>query len=452
MKTNNQYLKNMTLYSIYVRNHKTVAGRHGMFTDVMEDLDRIKDLGVDILWLLPIHPIGEKNKKGSLGCPYSIADYDSVNPLYGSEDSLKDLIDKTHEKGMKIIIDVVYNHTSHDAKLLSQHPDYYYRKADGSLGNRVADWDDIIDLDYSHKGLWEKQISSLEHWIHLGIDGFRCDVASLVPLEFWQEARRRLSMINPQVIMIAESVHGEFINHIRKSGIPIACDSELFSVFDVCYDYDTHGQFLSYLHGNIDLETMLEKKRMQSYIYPDQSIKLRFLENHDMPRISSLVEGRLLENWTGFSFFEAGLTMVHGGQEKGDKNCPSLFEIDPVNWDENPEGLRINDYIGKWINIRKKSLFQQGYYTLRNQVMKGIVTASYESQDKMLVGVFNVEQKSGDLTLDYLLSEGWIKEQDSLDLVNLYNNQPIEIHGGKIKLKKEPLVFELLKAGVGNEN
>ena len=181
-------LRNKVIYSVYVRNHTN----DGTFNAVAEDLDRIKSLGTDIIWFMPIHPIGVKNKKGSLGCPYANKDYRTTNPEYGTMDDFKSLVEKIHAKGMKCIIDVVYNHTSPDSNLSVEHPEFFYRKPDGNFGNKVGDWSDIIDLDYSNKELWQYQIDSLVMWAKI-VDGFRCDVASFVPVEFWKQARENIA-------------------------------------------------------------------------------------------------------------------------------------------------------------------------------------------------------------------------------------------------------------------
>ena len=153
-------LRNKLMYQVFVRNYT----EEGTFDGVRRDLDRIRDLGVDIVYLLPIHPIGEKCRKGSLGSPYAISDYRAVNPEYGTLEDFRALAEAIHEKGMKCIIDVVYNHTSPDSVLSAEHPEWFYRKEDGSFGNHVGDWSDIIDLDYTREGLAEYQIETLKMW------------------------------------------------------------------------------------------------------------------------------------------------------------------------------------------------------------------------------------------------------------------------------------------------
>ena len=195
-------LQRQVIYSIYVRSHTP----EGTFRAVIPDLDRIKALGTDIIWFMPIHPIGVEGKKGSLGCPYANRDYREVNPAYGTMEDFRTLVNEIHARGMKCMIDVVYNHTSPDSTLFREHPEWFYHGADGRPGNKIGDWADVIDLDYGKRELWDYQIESLVMWAGI-VDGFRCDVASFVPLEFWLEARSAVEKVNPDCIWLAETVH-----------------------------------------------------------------------------------------------------------------------------------------------------------------------------------------------------------------------------------------------------
>lgn len=317
-------LRNKVIYSIYVRNHTN----DGTFNAVAEDLDRIKSLGTDIIWFMPIHPIGVKNKKGSLGCPYANKDYRTTNPEYGTMDDFKSLVEKIHAKGMKCIIDVVYNHTSPDSNLSVEHLEFFYRKSDGNFGNKVGDWSDIIDLDYSNKELWRYQIDSLVMWAKI-VDGFRCDVASFVPVEFWKQAREAVAKVNPDCIWLAESVHSSFNVFSRKSGIYTASDYELFDAFDMEYDYDIREVFDKYLKGETTLSNYMDMFNYQEAIYPQNYDKMRCLENHDQPRICHYVKNKSdLENYTAFLYFLKGSTLIYAGQEFGCDETPSLFDKD----------------------------------------------------------------------------------------------------------------------------
>ena len=221
-------LRDNVIYSIYVRNHT----KEGTFRAIEPDLDRIKELGTDIIWFMPIHPIGVKGKKGTLGCPYANRDYRTVNPEYGTMEDFKSLVNLIHEKEMKCIIDVVYNHTSPDSVLVTEHPEFFHRKENGEMGNRVGDWSDVVDLDYNNRDLWEYQVESLKFWAGI-VDGFRCDVASLVPLDFWRYAREEVSKVNPNCIWLAETIEYGFIKYCRGLGYKVASDCEMYDAFDM---------------------------------------------------------------------------------------------------------------------------------------------------------------------------------------------------------------------------
>ena len=228
-----QNLLHQVMYSVFVRNHT----KEGTFRALEGDLDRLKGLGADIIWLMPIHPIGSEGRKGTLGSPYAIQDYRGINPEYGTREDFIHLVDAIHARGMKCIIDVVYNHTSPDSVLAHTHPEYFLRDAEGRPTRKVADWWDVVDLDYSNRDLWNYQIDTLKQWAAI-VDGFRCDVASSVPLDFWCEARRQVETVRLGCIWLAESVHGAYVLGMRRTGAACATDTELYRAFDMTYDYD----------------------------------------------------------------------------------------------------------------------------------------------------------------------------------------------------------------------
>lgn len=195
-KNTSTALREQVIYSVYVRNHTP----EGTFRAV------IPVLTASARWngyrLVHAHPPHRREgQEGSLGCPYANRDYGTVNPEYGTLEDFKALVDAIHARGMKCIIDVVYNHTSPDAVYVTEHPEFYYRKPDGRFGNKTADWTDVIDLDYSCAALWDAQIQHLCYWAGI-VDGFRCDVASLVPVEFWKKAREAVEKVHPGCIWL----------------------------------------------------------------------------------------------------------------------------------------------------------------------------------------------------------------------------------------------------------
>ena len=176
------------IYQVFVRNHT----EEGTLKALVGDLDRIKGLGADILYLMPVQPIGVKGRKGSLGSPYAISDYSKINPELGDWDDFRLLVAAAHEKGLKVIADQVFNHTSRDSVLLSAHPEFYYRGPNGNLGNKIGDWSDVYDLDYGAPELIDYLLGILDLFLDAGADGFRFDVASLIPASFFASLKSHL--------------------------------------------------------------------------------------------------------------------------------------------------------------------------------------------------------------------------------------------------------------------
>lgn len=419
-------LRNKVIYSVYVRNHTN----DGTFNAVAEDLDRIKSLGTDIIWFMPIHPIGVKNKKGSLGCPYANKDYRTTNPEYGTMDDFKSLVEKIHAKGMKCIIDVVYNHTSPDSNLSVEHPEFFYRKPDGNFGNKVGDWSDIIDLDYSNKELWQYQIDSLVMWAKI-VDGFRCDVASFVPVEFWKQAREAVAKVNPDCIWLAESVHSSFNVFSRKSGIYTASDYELFDAFDMEYDYDIREVFDKYLKGETTLSNYMDMFNYQEAIYSQNYDKMRCLENHDQPRICHYVKNRSdLENYTAFLYFLKGSTLIYAGQEFGCDETPSLFDKDvfPRN-----TGIDLSNLFAKLDTIKKTVLDDDDYFKADADDENDIAILERDNNKSKKVGIFSLKSKSADVKVD--LPDGDYKNEISGETVTVSNGK-IHCNGNAIIIRK----------------
>lgn len=388
------YLRSDVIYSIYVRNHTP----EGTFRAVIPDLSRIRDLGTDIIWLMPIHPIGVKGKKGSLGCPYANRDYRSVNPEYGTLEDFKALVEAIHQHGMKCIIDVVYNHTSPDAVLTTEHPEFYYRKPDGNMGNRVGDWTDVVDLDYNCEDLWDYQIRSLVMWAEI-VDGFRCDVASFVPVEFWCRAREAVERVHPGCIWLAETVHSGFGQFSRKCGMYSANDYEMFEAFDMEYDYDIREVFDRYLKGEATLSNYIDMINFQECLYPANHIKMRCLENHDQPRIASFVKDELaLRNYTAFLYFLKGTTLIYAGQEYVNDHVPSLFEKDVFNRET---GKDLSPLLDKLYRIKKDVLSAEDYFKGTADDANHVAILERDDNCIKKLGVFSLKGLSADVKVGF---------------------------------------------------
>lgn len=419
-------LRNLLFYQVYLRNHTT----EGTFEAFNEDLDRIQDLGVDYVYFLPIHEIGQEKKKGSLGCPYSIKDYRSINHEYGTLDDFKKTVEEVHNRGMKVMIDVVYNHTSHDSVLMQEHPEFFYKNNKGEFANRVGDWWDITDLDYTTSiALWEELIDTLIYWTKCGVDGFRWDVASLLPFEFMDEAHERVLEINPDVIFLSESVHGGFLKYLRNQGFKALSEGEIFQIFDIAYDYDTHPYYEGYLKGEVSFRRYLEELLRQEEIYPDNYVKLRNLENHDYGRFAPMVDMNLdkINNWTAMVFFQKGATMIYAGQERLDANRPSLFDKDLVNWD----GTDISALIKKLSSITKGKIFSYGFYDIVIHDLE-VFVGHYKYLGKQILGIFNIGLVEGDIEVELL--DGEYK--------NILNDETVIVNNGRLTLSNYPIMIQ----------
>ncbi len=421
----NKALRNQVMYQVFVRNYS----KEGTFEKVREDLGRMKALGVDIIWLMPIHPIGKVKRKGTLGSPYAISDYRAVNPEFGTLDDFKRLVDAIHENGMKCIIDVVYNHTSPDSVLAAEHPEWFYRKADGSFGNRVGDWSDIIDLDYGNEALWDYQIETLKYWAEI-VDGFRCDVAPLVPIAFWEKARNEVAKVRENCIWLSESVEPGFITAMREQGYFAASDGEMYRAFDICYDYDIADEYNALFNADGTLQDYAAAVNRQEYIYPENYVKLRFLENHDRPRAHRLIpDERSLVNWTAFLFFQKGLTLLYNGQEFGATHLPSLFDRDTILMQ--PEnGPDLSPLIAKLSAIKHSPVFTDSSYRV-TAVDDGCLTAFHKGIVSCAYGIFALDGKPHTIKTDLLPGI----------YPNAITNDSIEVSNGEIQCDGTPIII-----------
>lgn len=417
-------LQNQVIYSIYVRSHTP----EGTFLSIIPDLDRIRELGTDIIWFMPIHPIGVKGKKGSLGCPYANRDYRTVNPAYGTMEDFRRLTDEIHARGMRCMIDVVYNHTSPDSVLFEQHPDFFYRLPDGSPGNRAGAWSDVIDLDYGNPALWDYQIESLAMWAGI-VDGFRCDVASFVPLDFWKRAREAVAAVKPGFVWLAESVHRSFGIHARRAGIGSVRDTDLYEAFDIEYEYDVREAFDAYLQGRGGLAHWLDLLCFQEEAYPENYNKLRFLENHDQPRIASFVKSESdLTNFTAMLYFMKGTTLIYAGQEFRDEHLPSLFEKETVARDPDRD---ISGLMRTLYGIKRRVLDPADDFSARSGDGRHIAVMTRQKDRRRKLGVFSLRSEAGDIEAD--LPDG--------DYVNLITDMPVSVRGGRLHTDGSPVIL-----------
>jgi hypothetical protein len=380
--------RNLVIYEVYVRNH----GPHGTFADVEADLPRIQSMGVDVVWFMPIHPIGKVKHKGTLGCPYSISDYRAINPLYGTRADFARLIERAHALDLKVMMDVVYNHTAHDSVLVHEHPEWFHQDEHGRPVTTVPDWSDVIDLKHPNEALSAYLIETLQGWAKLGVDGFRCDVASLLPQDFWMQARRDVAKVKPGVIWLAESVHAGFVGYRRAMGLSAISDSELYSAFDLTYDYDIWPIWQAAAVGKVVVSRFLEMLRYQDAIYPANFVKLRYVENHDQARVMAIAPTRAQAlAWTAFQAFNKGAFLIYGGQESAATHTPSLFDADRVAWGS----YELQPFLTLLAHLKKDPAQVAGRFALVEA--EPAIQATWYLPGNSLYGVFNVGATRGEV-------------------------------------------------------
>jgi len=312
-----EWTRNMVLYEINVRQFS----KSGTFAGVDSSLARIKDLGVNVLWFMPVYPIGEKNRKGELGSYYSIKDYKGVNPEFGTTEEFRALVAKAHSMGFHVILDWVGNHSSWDNHLALEHPDWYAKDATGNFISPF-DWSDVIQFDYNAAPLWDYMLDAMEYWVaDIGVDGYRCDFPGLVPEEFWFKATTRLNAVKP-VLMLAEDE--DHSNLLERS-------------FDMNYGWSHHHLMNAVASGKRKCTALDTLMMNELGYYPAESYRLRFMTNHDENSWNGTIDEKLGDAQKAFAaylFTIPGVPLLYNGQEADLDKRLGFFERDPIEWKE----------------------------------------------------------------------------------------------------------------------
>jgi 1,4-alpha-glucan branching enzyme len=320
--THPEWSKSAVIYQINTRQFT----KEGTFKAAESHLPRLKELGADILWLMPIHEIGRKNRKGTLGSPYAVKDYYSVNPEFGNLEDLKHFVRAAHEMGMYVILDWVPNHTAWDNALVSEHPAWYARDWKGDFHPTPWwDWSDIIDLDYSKPELRKYMTDAMKYWVaEADVDGYRCDVAGFVPTDFWNTLRKELDTIKP-VFMLAEWESRDL--HIEA--------------FDMTYAWSWYDTMKSIVSGNEDVSHLFKYYSWNVKAYPFDIMRMLFVTNHDKNAWEGTqyeIFGEAVEAVIALSVISEGMPLIYNGQEAGEAKRLPFFEKDPIDWREHPIG------------------------------------------------------------------------------------------------------------------
>ena len=305
-----------TIYEVNIRQYTP----QGTFKAFEQELPRLQKMGIEILWLMPINPLGMKNRKGTLGSYYSVSDYLAVNPEYGTKQDLIDLVKKAHELGMKVIIDWVANHTSWDNPLITQHPDWYKKDATGNIILPVKDWTDVAALDYSQPALRKYMTDALLYWIkEADIDGYRCDVAGMLPVSYWNEAIPELKKVKP-VFMLAEDETPK----MHDTGY-----------FDATYSWGLYNTMNEIYKGKQTADKIDSLFASESKLFPKDAFRMRFTSNHDENSWNGTEYERLGEGvraFTVLTFTFPGIPLIYSGQESAMNKRLRFFDKDTIPW------------------------------------------------------------------------------------------------------------------------
>jgi glycosidase len=311
-----EWSKNVILYEVNVRQYT----KEGTFQSFATHLPRLRDLGIDVLWFMPIHPIGQVERKGELGSYYSVRDFKAVNPEFGTMDDFRELLDKAHTMGFRVLLDWVPNHTAWDNALLTEHPEWYDKDEKGEFVSPY-DWTDVVKLDWSQQGLQDYMLEALKFWVELGVDGFRVDHPHNTPKEFWEKARIELDNIRP-VLMLAEN---EEQTYFLEKG------------FDMNYAWELHHLMNDLAAGKASLKQLRRYFQKEDSIYPPSVYRMRFLTNHDENSWQGTIHERLgdaHEVFGTFIFTLPGVPLLYSGQEACLDKRLKFFDRDPIDWIE----------------------------------------------------------------------------------------------------------------------
>jgi len=403
-KTHPEWSKNAAIYEVNIRQHSP----EGTFKAFEEYLPQLKDMGIGIIWLMPIQPIGLENRKGTLGSYYSISDYTAVNPEFGTLDDFKSLVNKAHELGIYVILDWVANHTAWDNKWVKSNPEFYTKDSDGKFVPPVEDWSDVIDLNYDNQNLRKEMENAMKFWINeCNIDGYRCDVAAMVPIDFWNNVTDNLNKIKP-IFMLAEASEPELHEH----------------AFDMTYGWQFKDLMNDIAQGKKSVEELDAYYTVEKLNYNLDAYRMIFTTNHDENTWNGTVQERLgdaIEVFAVFSGVIKGMPLVYNGQEAGLDKALEFFEKDSIDWKE----TNLREIYTKLFQTKKvnKALWNGSsggeMIRLKSNNDKNIFSFAREKDGDKIIAIFNLSPNKQIFTINNSLLSGSYK--------NLFTNSNVEL-------------------------
>jgi|CZKI01.1.fsa_nt_gi cyclomaltodextrinase len=372
------WIREAVVYEIFPRQFSP----KGDFAGITARLDELKSLGVDVLWLMPIHPIGRLKAKGSIGSPYAVQDFYAVNPDYGTKEDFRRLVEAAHARGLKVIIDVVADHTAWDSVMMSN-PRLYKQDAAGQVIAPHPDWADVAGLNYANPDTRRYMREMLQYWAReLQLDGFRCDVAAEVSTGFWEEVREDLEKIRPGLFLLAEADKPDLLVH----------------AFDADYAWRMLGTLNKVLmEGAPASEFRRTWEESEQRAFPRGSLHLRCTDNHDEARAVSRFGWKGALAASAMMFTLDGVPLLYNGMEVGDateSGNPALFEKVPIFWHpKQRESFR--DTYRQLIALRHRhpALYGSAVVWLENSAPQNLVSFLRRSEGEELVTVVNFSNR-----------------------------------------------------------
>ncbi|MEK9578744.1 MAG: alpha-amylase family glycosyl hydrolase [Aquiluna sp.] len=411
----NEFLQQAVIYEVNVRQFS----QEGSFAKVTEAIPRLGELGVDILWLMPIHPISELNRKGTLGSPYSVADYKAVSSEFGTEADLRELIATAHDANMMVILDWVANHTGWDHPWISEHPEWYTQNEAGEIVHPPGtDWTDVADLNFSNWEMRMAMIDAMRYWVEeFDIDGFRADVAHSVPVDFWNLASEKLHEVK-DVFMLAEDGGDQAL---------------LKTAFDTNYAWPLKDLFNRLGRNSADAGDFRRNLKSTATQYKDGKYQMVFITNHDENSWSGTVFERLgenVENLALISFTVPGMPLIYSGQEIGLDRRLEFFEKDPLVWPDG--GNEWTEFYSELVRLKTENpaLWTAG---------AGGVLKAVHLDNSDVVGFARSYQNNDVIVLANLASEPQAQQLELGELVGDYEN----FFTGELVTLQEGQIIEL---------
>jgi glycosidase len=409
--------KNANIYEVNLRQYTP----EGTINAFMKQMPRLKEMDVDILWFMPVQPIGETNRKGELGSYYSVRDYHAISAEFGTMEDFKMMVKQAHALGMKVIIDWVANHTAWDHSWMSDYPEFYAIDSTGNMYS-PSGWEDVVQLDYENDALRDTMIGELKYWIkEADIDGYRCDVADKVPTDFWDRARRELDKIKP-VFMLAEAEKEEL----------------LIDAFDMDYGWHLHKLSNMIARGDTSATVIAAYFDLLEETFPKGAYKMNFTSNHDENSWNGTMYERYGEGYKTFAVLMAtvpGMPLVYSGQESAFDKRLEFFKKDVINWKDYP----LKDFYKTLLDLkhRNQALWNGdfgGKYVPVETDNEAVVAFTRTKNNQSVLVILNLSAAPHDVTLQGNAYAGDYKDVFGEEKLTMRDNYQLRLEAWEYRV------------------